>query len=629
MIRGLHTLTVYTFLLCAWLLPGSSQAQNSRIVIPLNLDYKLLDSLLVSSGYFGEDLTAMITGASRECVLIKISQPQYSTSRNGLMLLKMKLFVSIGSPVNGQCIVPVEWQGYLELVQRPEFDGNNFTLSFRTIGSRLYDQSHQPAEIAGFFWQFVEPELFAYLNRIRFNLAPPVAELRSFLEPLFDPGIQQVMKKTLDSLRGGEVSVNSIGLVLELQAKMPQTGNMAAETERKRMTVEERKEVIALWEKWDALLVQLLTIMAVNPVPVADQNILLDVLLEIRHGFVSALEQDDLEEDLVRSQFINAWQRLAPLFRQQLYSRSSENLLGYFAFFSAADALQVFDRMGAGFGLDISEQGLLQLVRMLRGHAVPLDYTPELDEKLRNFLNMPEIRYKKIEPPDVEGLALPRFGPLGFLLNVFATPVFAAERKPLPSFKEILRWKVPAANPELYVKRVRSVLDDALEAIFKRKTIPRPLQAMYRELIPATAWQESCFRQFEVRNEKLTYLLSYNGSSVGLMQINERVWRGFYDLNQLRWDIRYNALAGCEIVELYLKRYVLQNEAKKWLKGANQRKLAQLLYAMYNGGPGQYEKFQKRLKSGKVYQSDRLFLEKYMWVHQNDWQQVKLCMTGG
>ena len=28
------------------------------------------------------------------------------------------------------------------------------------------------------------------------------------------------------------------------------------------------------------------------------------------------------------------------------------------------------------------------------------------------------------------------------------------------------------------------------------------------------------------------------------MQINERIWRGFYDPHKLRWDIAYNAGAG-------------------------------------------------------------------------------------
>ena len=32
------------------------------------------------------------------------------------------------------------------------------------------------------------------------------------------------------------------------------------------------------------------------------------------------------------------------------------------------------------------------------------------------------------------------------------------------------------------------------------------------------------------------------------MQVNKHVWRGFYDLDRLKWDVLYNAGAGCEIL---------------------------------------------------------------------------------
>ena len=34
---------------------------------------------------------------------------------------------------------------------------------------------------------------------------------------------------------------------------------------------------------------------------------------------------------------------------------------------------------------------------------------------------------------------------------------------------------------------------------------------------------------------------------LGVMQVNKHVWRGFYDIDRLKWDVLYNAGAGCEI----------------------------------------------------------------------------------
>ena len=179
--------------------------------------------------------------------------------------------------------------------------------------------------------------------------------------------------------------------------------------------------------------------------------------------------------------------------------------------------------------------------------------------------------------------------PFSQVLHFLCKPAYGAE---LPTYAEILRWKVPKDNVDEYVESVRTVLAEQSAVVLSRGEIAKQFHAMFKKLIVAMAWQESCFRQFVVKNNKLTYLLSYNQTSIGLMQINERVWRGLYDLNRLRWDISYNALAGCEIADLYLRKYALKDS--RWQKNGDMQLLAQVVYAMYNGGPGEYNKFLAR-----------------------------------
>ncbi len=208
------------------------------------------------------------------------------------------------------------------------------------------------------------------------------------------------------------------------------------------------------------------------------------------------------------------------------------------------------------------------------------------------------------------------------MFDFFLKSAYGAE---LPTYAEILRWKPPGDNLVEYLDRVKVVLAESSDVVLSRGAIPKHLHKMFKKLIPAMAWQESCFRQFVIKDKKLTYLLSYNQTSVGMMQVNERVWRGMYDHSRLRWDIRYNTLAGCEIADLYLRTYALKNSA--WENDADMDLLSQVVYSMYNGGPGQYKKFLDRERSGKHYRSDLLFLEKLnglerkMGAHQrlSDW----------
>jgi len=130
-----------------------------------------------------------------------------------------------------------------------------------------------------------------------------------------------------------------------------------------------------------------------------------------------------------------------------------------------------------------------------------------------------------------------------------------------------------------------------------------------------------------VKEGKVTYLRSYNNTSVGLMQVNERVWRGIYKPASLRWNIEYNTKAGCEILTLYLKRYVLA------LMGAPadppDDQLALAMYAAYNGGPSRLERFLKSQKQKKTpWLAERLFFEKYNWVKQGRSELIPQCLEG-
>jgi len=183
---------------------------------------------------------------------------------------------------------------------------------------------------------------------------------------------------------------------------------------------------------------------------------------------------------------------------------------------------------------------------------------------------------------------------------------------------------------DTYLKRVRGLVADNAGFTLMKSKIPDARGPLYKNLAQATAWQESCYRQFKGDDGTLSYLRSYNGTSVGLMQINERVWRGLYDSPSLRWDIGYNAKAGCEVLEVYITRYALRN-LKDMKDGAkvSDDDLAGAIYAMYNGGPGQFDKFLERRKSGKLYDSDKLFLQKWNWVTGGKEDQIVKCLVGG
>jgi hypothetical protein len=108
-------------------------------------------------------------------------------------------------------------------------------------------------------------------------------------------------------------------------------------------------------------------------------------------------------------------------------------------------------------------------------------------------------------------------------------------------------------------------------------------QRLFRNLVLTTAWQESCWRHYVVSDDRKLVPLRSGSGDVGLMQINERVWRGFYDQQRLRWDIDYNSSAGAEVLIDYLLKYAIRKGEHQQPGGISN--LARASYSAYNGGP--------------------------------------------
>lgn len=617
---------------------GDLTAMAQIVKLPVTIDYPLLQDLIVSKAFHDKNETAILINEGAGCIYLALSQPKVKEEK-GFIRLETRIAVRAGTPLVDDCLMPLVWSGYLVLYQRPEIDNRTWQLSFKTYRSALFESNRQPAKIAGVLWQLIESRVFDYLNAIAIDLAPPVNNLKSFLFPLFPPQEQQQTQAMLDTLRTGEVGITPEAVTLQILADVRETYTPEDTRFTETLSGKELEEVVAVWEQWDALLSFLVATMAKDILSPDERQTLMDVLLETRYTFVENLGNEAVTHDFVRVQFANAWKQLSPIFRNHLSPGASPQKLGYLSFFTAADALTVLDGLGPTFGIEVSRNGLIRLAKMLSNDPAALRYNPGVNPDLQHLfeldatpLQAPEQEQEEepVPPPDGEILEEdlppppPPEGPTSGILDFFCAPLYAAEGQ---NVEEIRRWKVPETEIEGYVKKVVKLLKAQAQTTLKQKNIPPAARATFRLAIPAMAWQESCFRQFVVRNNQLTYLLSYNNSSVGLMQVNMRVWRGLYDRERLRWDIRYNAAAGCEIAALYLKDYALRD--RKGAKKPDNETIARLVYAMYNGGPGQYKKYLERERTGKLYDSDKLFWEKYQWVSTASWGKIGKCLIGG
>jgi len=623
-------LRLVCFLVVAWLLP-IHPAHAGRMVLPITVEYDVLRTILVHQMFTLPNERALVLDDGKGCNYIELWDPQIGPEGHYLRIAA-NIRAKAGLVVFSDCRGPEAWEGYIELVERVWLDPASWQLRFQTVDSRVYNPNGERTEIGRLLWEVIKKHVHAYLDRTTINLAPPVNELKGFLPLMVQPGTRERLNRWLESLRPGDFTVTpeavSVGIVMDV-GPIPPKGPMPAEVP---LTAEEMKRFVQTWETWDAFLAYEIRSLGSHALTEEDKQTLLDILLETRYRFVEELSGGNPQRDLVREQFVSVWRKLSPILRKYLNREDATHLLGYLCFFSAADALAVLDRLGPALDIEISRHGLRRLARLISAEgAVPsLGYSYGVDIGLRDLLGFDPISEEQAPVlPEEEGNdedfeMLPEEDRQSRrLFNWFGNVAWAADSNSKIDLQELRRWLVPKDNPAQFLNQVRALMRKATEKTLDKGQISSNHHSLFKKVVPATAWQESCWRQFIVKDRKIVYLRSYNNTSVGIMQINERVWRGLFSTHNLRWNIWYNAQAGCQILEHYFLKYLIKDSRTK---NFNPDTMARALYAMYNGGPGQLMKFLDRNKQNKYYLSDRLFWEKYVWVKSQEWNRGLDCL---
>ena len=605
---------------------SSSFSSAKEVKIPVSLDYQLLKALIIQSSYTGPEETAQLINEGNGCFALILSKPNLSGADNAVYFTS-DVYLHAGTPVGGSCLMPYEWEGSIEIAQIPQLSNETWELTFETIETKIYSSDNKPIEGLNLIWDRILPVINSYMQSFSIKLTPPVQDLKNFILPLFTPEAQVEAEMLLRSIRPGGVTIEDNGLIATVIADAVEVDTPEAIEPFETMTEAELESFLKLWETWDSLLVYLVSLLSEQPLTESEKNILIDLLLDTRHEFVAHINDRTAGRDFVRDQFIEGWYQLSQIFRKYFLYNPEGNGLGYLSFITAADALMILDELGPTFGIEISRNGLIRLARILGGETLELIYSPEINRTLQLlFESVPveETNWSSRKTPLHENGPIDDTSLTRLIHHIGEYLSISAFADTLPSFQEIKTWQVPENDLPGYLDRVRGLLKIAYTSLVIRKDLPATIQTIYNNLVPAVAWQESCFRQFVVSDKKLTYLLSYNKSSVGIMQVNERVWRGIYDKQRLRWDIKYNAVAGCEIIDLYLHKYALAKSGPGIL--SDEETLAQLVYAMYNGGPKQYGKFLDRKAQQTLYKSDSLFKQKYSWVQAGSWNNIEKCL---
>ncbi|OGA66836.1 MAG: hypothetical protein A3G81_10910 [Betaproteobacteria bacterium RIFCSPLOWO2_12_FULL_65_14] len=581
-------------------------ALAGRLEIPLRVPVETIRQALSAQ------LAASPTGPNviyREgpCRYLNLETPKLD-ALDGQLRLVGPGSAALGVGLFGNCQNAAAWRGTLQFTLVPQLDRAG-RLRMRIVDSTLTDASGEKAPTLGFIWDLSKRHLHPRLERFSYDIGASRAALLAILRSAAPPEHSAAMEQALNQLRVLAPRVETTHVVVPIAIEIPDAWLTApppvASPSTAPLTEAELEALDNALQPWDAFLAYSIKQVALDSQDSALRKRLFTLLLESRYQLSAILSGEALAAgDPLRALFIEAWNELRTIMAEaQRDGALDASLLRYAAFIDAGDALLALDGAAPGLGIQLSADGLRQMARSLRPGATgdPLHYDWAVDPQLGRLFDVDDIPMPEPAPPAKSWL------------DLFITSAHAAARA-------LDRWVPTRAELDAYETQVGDLLQKTAAAELQRAGLAAPYDKIYEHLVPTTALIESCWRQYVLRGGKISFLRS-SASSVGIMQINQRVWRGFYDVERLRWNTAYNTRAGAQILMRYMKDYAMPYAERS----GDLNHVPRAAYAVYNAGPRAAGRFNKPRRHPREERVDERLWKLYQGIAAGGRAELRSC----
>jgi hypothetical protein len=486
----------------------------ATVEIPLALDYRIVEQALGEQVFSGPNGTAELLADSLRCNFLTLAELRVEGTDDGHVRLLTTLHAQTGTPLGGRCWLAKSWRGLIETLQTAQVSPGSSAVSFRVEDSNLLRADDREPLLPRFVQAWIKEYAHPRLGAVTIDLGPAVAGLQELLDAAAAERwlpAAAAQPEPLGPLWLSDVRPNSEALVTVLSLEVPEAPAFLPPQPETPLTEEELAAWDAAWQAWDGFATWLVKTLAFESGSALNEA-LAETLLDARYDLRDALARDDRDRDPVRELFLKTWDRLAPLVQDIQPDLPGSQALRYATFLGAGDALRSLDQLAPHLGLRLDRDSLRSLARMLVPGVSDYDlrYDTAVDPELRILLGLDPAFDEAAEDSALVAL-------LATLFDGLIGSAHAAQIRP-----ELLRqldgW-VPR-RPEIddYLHTVERLLDAVASAERDRGKVPDQYLDLYDALFRATAWQESCWRQYVERQGEIETIRSPAGS-VGLMQI--------------------------------------------------------------------------------------------------------------
>lgn len=607
-------------------------ARAETLEIPVALEQAFLQQLISQQLFAGDSAQPLrVWDDGKQCNLLELSEPELSLQA-GEVLTRTVARARIGTAVAGRCVSVLNWQGFVEITQVPVLGVDPGTVQFRVTDSRVYAEDGESAGAVGKVWDWVKRHAHPRFERLRVDINPLLSEIRTLL-PMAYPDQPEPLRKILQSVALSAVAAGAEKLTLQMKIDLPP--GLVSESEmgdQPPLTQNEIERWERSWQQWDAFITYFIKQAGHETMAPDIRADLLTVLIEARRDLLPVLSGPVKPGvDPVPELFTATWQRLKPVLRDLSEQLPPESALRYITFISAGDALTAIESVGTQTGFTLNADALRRLARLANPNLTidPLQYRTDVDPEMREIFGfgapIPRIPPAPQSLLTNDGMPLTMRGAFGGMLLGIVPTLVLSDSHYRTLLERLNGWVPTIAVLDEYLPLMQQLLDRIVGLTLNNKPLDNEYKGIFRPLVLATAWQESCWRQYVNQGGEIKTIRSKAGA-IGVMQVNQYVWRGFYEIDGLLNDVGYNALAGAEILHHYLTDYAIVRSEHKHAGGLDN--LARATYAMYNGGPRQMTRYRQEQTAKSLRLIDQSFWKKYQQVQKGDPLAVAACYSG-
>lgn len=579
-------------------LAATPEVLGARLEIPLRVPLEVIRIALAAQ------LEASGAGKAGEvyregpCRHVTLEAPKVEAVGENLKLTSPGTG-AIGVELLGKCQTAGDWRGTVEVTLTPAIDVAG-VLRVRIVDSKLTDERGS-ASAAPLVWELGKPQVHARIERFGYDFGASREVLIDLLRGAAPPEQAGAMEAALRQVEIGSPRVQPTHVLVPVSMEVADAWLVpppAPATSTAPLTEAEMEALEEALAPWDAFLAYAIRQIARDGKDAALRQRLFTLLLDSRYRLSDILSGDVVAAgDPARALFLETFNEL-----REILADTGR----YPLFIDAGDALVALENIAPGLRIRLSADGLRQLARSLqpgeKGDPLALDWS--VDPEMRQLFNVDETSTPAPKPRSS----------LDFFIKV------AKEQPKMPDPSEIERWLPKPDQLAAYQKEVGAVLAGAAAGEVARTHLAAPHAKTYAYLVPTTALIESCWKHYVVRGGKATFLRSQS-SSVGIMQINQRVWRGFYDVHRLRWDPVYNVEAGAQILMRYVKDYAIPYATKT----GKPSDVPRAAYAVYNAGPRAVGRFAKNPPHPREARVDNKLWTLYQAISSGARVDLKTC----